>query len=153
MSGQTQNASPPGDSLPGEAASGPPGAPRPGLDDWLRPRLDLIALLIVVVGSRKRVIFDDLNTGEQVKVFEKGVAVSEKEADGFGEFRLLVRDGEIVSPKVEPSEPLKNQCSHFLHCISSGQSPLTDARNGYEVVRVLEKVGRSLESGGTAVST
>jgi len=50
VSAQIQNGAPAGDSLPGEAASGPPGAPRTGLDDWLRARLDLIALLVVAVG-------------------------------------------------------------------------------------------------------
>ena len=72
---------------------------------------------VVAVGSRRRVVFDDLNDVERVRVFERGVSVGEAVADSFGEFKLLVRDGDIISPKVEPSEPLKNQCADFVNAI------------------------------------
>src|SRR3954469_8898055 len=66
---------------------------------------------VVAVGSRRRVVFNDLNDGERVRVFERGVSVGDAIADSYGEFKLLVRDGDIITPKVEASEPLKNQCT------------------------------------------
>lgn len=105
----------------------------------------------VVVGSGRRIVFDDLSSLERVKIFEKGVACSPTEVDNFGEFRLLIRDGDIVSPRVEISEPLKEQCSHFLRCIETGRRPLTDGQNGVEILRVLTAIDASLQAGGAQV--
>lgn len=106
---------------------------------------------LVVVGSRQRIVFDDLNNVERVRIFEKGVAAEEKEADTFGQFRLLVRDGDIISPWVPPSEPLRNLALHFLECIRAGKPPLTDGRNGLDVVRVLAAIDRSAAGNGAPV--
>jgi predicted dehydrogenase len=103
---------------------------------------------VTVVASNKRICFDDLNSVEPIRIFEKGVASQPTEANSFGEFRLLVRDGDIVSPRVEASEPLKNQCSHFLDCIRTGKKPVTDARNGLEAVKVMVAIQASMARNG-----
>jgi predicted dehydrogenase len=108
---------------------------------------------VVVVGSDKRIVFDDVKTLEQVRVFEKGVTPSAGAAPNYGEFRFQIRDGDIVSPKIDTSEPLKNQCHHFLECISQGHKPVTDGQAGLEVVRVMVAVNRSLKLNGVPVST
>lgn len=105
---------------------------------------------VVVVGSRKRIVFDDLNNLEKIRIFEKGAIIT-GEVDSFGEFQLSLRDGDIISPKVEASEPLKNQCIHFLECIEKGTYPLSDGRNGVEVVRVMGAIDRSLRGNGMPV--
>ena len=105
---------------------------------------------VVAVGSGRRVVFDDLDTVEHVRVYEKGVAVGESSADSFGEFRLLVRDGDIISPHVEPSEPLKNQCTEFLAAIRTGDRPISDARFGASVVRTLLAIDASMRDHGAA---
>ena len=106
---------------------------------------------VVAVGSRRRVVFDDLNNVERVRVFERGVSVGDAIADSFGEFKLLVRDGDIISPKVEPSEPLKNQCADFVSAILTGQPPLAGGRFGTGVVRTLVAIDASMRSRGAAV--
>lgn len=106
---------------------------------------------IVVVGSNERIVFDDISATERVRVFEKGVASIEHEASSFGEHQLLMRDGDIISPKIEASEPLKNECVHFLECVSCNRPPLTGAREGIDVVRVMEAIDRSLAARGTPV--
>src|SRR5262249_1734909 len=88
---------------------------------------------------------------ERVRIFEKGVA-PELEADSFGEYRLLMRDGDIVSPRVDTSEPLKNQSIHFLDCIQEGKKPITDGKNGLDVVRVLCALNKSIELQGVPVT-
>lgn len=105
---------------------------------------------VTVVGSDRRVVFDDLNNLETVKIFEKGVSV-EKPVTDFGEFRLLLRDGDIISPKVEPSEPLKNMCRHFLDCLRTRQSPITDGPSGLQTVKVMEAIEQSLAQKGCYV--
>src|SRR5436189_3717216 len=106
---------------------------------------------LFVVGSDGRVVFNDLNGIEQVRVFEKGVKAAPEEPLTYGEHRLQIRDGDIVSPKLEISEPLKNQCRHFVDCITSGATPMTSGRDGELVVRVLQAVDRSLTLHGTPV--
>ena len=103
---------------------------------------------VTVVGSNKRICFDDLNSVERIRIYDKGVASQPAESNSFGEFRLLVRDGDIVSPRVEATEPLKNQCSHFLECIQTGTQPATDARNGLEVVKVMVAIQESMAKNG-----
>jgi predicted dehydrogenase len=106
---------------------------------------------LVVVGSDRRVVFNDLNGIEQVRVFEKGVKATPVEPQTYGEYRLQIRDGDIVSPRLEASEPLKNQCRHFLECVATGAMPATSGRDGERVVRVLEAIDRSLTLKGAPV--
>lgn len=106
---------------------------------------------VVVVGSQRRVVFDDLNNVERVRIYEKGIAHSELEAGSFGEYRLLVRDGDIISPRVDTSEPLKNLGAHFLDCIVHGKQPLSDGRNGLDVVKVMTSMDQSLAQNGAPV--
>jgi len=107
---------------------------------------------VVVVGSERRIVFDDLKNLERVRIFEKGVGPAEMEADSFGEFRLLVRDGDIISPWIEPSEPLRNLAMHFLECVRGESRPFTDARNGLNVVKVLTAIDRSLAERGAPMN-
>jgi predicted dehydrogenase len=108
---------------------------------------------VVVVGSNKRIVFSDINTLEQVRVFEKGIApvAAESEISSYGEYQLQIRDGDIISPRIEVSEPLKNQCVHFLECVAQGSRPLTDGWAGQAVVRVMEAIDRSIERKGAPV--
>ena len=106
---------------------------------------------VVVVGSEKRIVFNDLLTPEQVKVFEKGIAPAQPEAPSYGEYHFTVRDGAIISPRVDVSEPLKNQSLHFLECIATGQKPITDGVAGRDVVAVLEAIDRSIARQGAPV--
>jgi predicted dehydrogenase len=103
---------------------------------------------VVVVGSRQRIVFNDTNPLERVRVFEKGIEADAEASPTFGEFHFLLRDGQIISPVVEASEPLKNQCQHFVECIRDGRRPTSDGLVGRGVVSVMEAVDRSLAEGG-----
>lgn len=105
---------------------------------------------IVVVGSDKRIVFDDLNALERVKVFEKGVRTT-PEASSYGEHQIQMRDGDIFSPRIEVSEPLKNQIAHFMECVIQGKRPITSAWDGLNVVRVMEAIDRSIEQNGAPI--
>ena len=106
---------------------------------------------VVVVKSDKRIVFNDLNGIEQVRVFEKGVSTVEQEPLNYGEFRFEIRDGDIISPRIEPVEPLKHQCRHFLDCVRTGKRPISSGVEGRDVVSVLEAVNRSIERKGLQV--
>jgi len=105
---------------------------------------------IQVIGSRARIVFDDLNNLEKVKLYKKGISV-DKSYVNFGEFQLLLRDGDILSPKVSPQEPLRLQCQHFTSCIRSKKRPFTDGENGAQVVKIMNAIDKSLKLGGRIV--
>ena len=106
---------------------------------------------VSVVGSRARLVFDDLNALERVKIFEKGISTNVGGRDSFGEFLFALRDGDIISPKVPTTEPLSALCQEFLKCVKTRKEPLTGARNGVDVVRVMCAVERSLKRRGQVV--
>lgn len=107
---------------------------------------------VVVVGSNQRIVFNDVSVPEQVRVFEKGVSAAESEPSGYGEYHFEIRDGAIISPRIEVSEPLRNQATHFISCLQTGEQPLTGGKEGRDVVAVLEAIDRSLELHGAPVS-
>jgi predicted dehydrogenase len=106
---------------------------------------------MVVVGSEKRIVFDDLGMPEQVRVYEKGLAPAPPEAANFQDYHFQIRDGAIISPRIDVSEPLKNQCTHFIDCVTHGKRPLTSGTEGRDVVAVLEAIDRSMARHGAPV--
>jgi predicted dehydrogenase len=120
---------------------------------WLDPQK---VRLMTVVGSRKMIVYDDTAADARVVIYDKGVARVEREGIGsfetFGQFQLLHRAGDVLIPKIEFSEPLQVECQHFVDCIRTGATPLSDAESGLAVVRALEAAQASMASGGREVS-
>jgi len=100
---------------------------------------------VTVVGSKRMAVFDDVNKLETLKIFDKGIdRYGEKSYADYGEFQLSIRDGDVHIPKIEMSEPLKNQCKHFLECVRERKEPFTGGEDGLKVIRILEKAQESL---------
>jgi predicted dehydrogenase len=112
--------------------------------NWLAPAK---IRRILVGGNRKMVVYDDMETSEKVKVYDKGVTVGAT-PDPY-QTRVQYRMGDMFSPHVEAVEALRLECQHFVDCITKGQRPLTDGEAGLRVVELLEAAGRSLRMGGT----
>jgi predicted dehydrogenase len=101
-----------------------------------------------VVGSRKMVVYDD-TSNEPVRVFDSGVSLPNPAT--FGEYRMTYRTGDIVSPRVDPAEPLLVELRDFVNAIRTGERPRSSAQLGLEVVRMIEGVDASLAAGGARV--
>jgi predicted dehydrogenase len=97
----------------------------------------------VVVGSRKMLVYDDTEPDEKIKIYDKRVDLIEPAS--FGEYQLTYRSGDILSPKVETTEPLAAEIDEFLRCMATGETPRSSGRNGLAVVRALEIADRSLQ--------
>ena len=102
---------------------------------------------LTVIGDRKMLLFNDLESMEPIRIFDKGVEQG-KHHDTFGEFHFILRDGDILIPRIALAEPLKGECAAFLEAIRDGQPPVSDGRFGLEVVRVLAAIQDSLDQGG-----
>lgn len=105
---------------------------------------------LTVIGSRKMAVFDDVDTQTPLRLYDRGV-MRDKVFDDFGQFHLMLRDGDIHIPRVAVEEPLRAECGHFLACVRRRRRPVTDGRFGLEVVRVLEALDRSLRGRGRPV--
>ncbi len=101
-----------------------------------------------IVGSKRMVIYDDTESVEKVKIYDQGVV---KNPEDFGEFQLTYRSGDVISPHLSTTEPLKLECSDFVASIIKGTSPKSDGLFGLRVVKVLEAAQRSIEQKGAAV--
>jgi predicted dehydrogenase len=119
--------------------------------NWLAPvkiRRTLIG------GDRQMIVYDDLEPSEKVKVYDKGVTITNGLGDGLeGAHDLLVsyRAGDVLAPQLGVSEALASVAQHFTECVREGQRPVTDGAAGLRVIRVLEAAERSLADGGMAV--
>jgi hypothetical protein len=85
-------------------------------------------------------------------VFDKGVKLdSSHEPSTFGEYHFQLRDGDITSPALPATEPLKHVCGHFLHALRRDEVPFTDARQGRDIVVVMEAIEASMAQNGVPV--
>ena len=111
---------------------------------WLAPSK---LRTMTVIGSKKMVVYDDVQTVEKVKVYDQGVEKLSSE-----ELRRSYRAGDIHSPHVAVTEALQLEMRHFIECINQGKRPRSDGEAGLRVVRVLDAGMRSLRSGGARVA-
>ena len=102
---------------------------------WLHP---LKEQKLVVVGTDKMAVFDD--------TAEKKLRLYPHRVDWAGRAPRAVKE-EAVNVELEPAEPLKNECRHFLDCVAERKTPLTDGHEGLRVLRVLDACQKSLEKG------
>jgi predicted dehydrogenase len=114
-----------------------------------------------IVGSRKMIVFDDMEATGKLKIFDKGVGLDVGEGEllslpGIPEMQLhgsdlIIRDGDIHIPKINQTEPLRIEQQHFFECIAKAKKPLTDGAHGLAVLQVMEAAQQSLDKNGTPV--
>ena len=114
---------------------------------WLDPRK---VREMTIVGSKRMIVYDDVAPLEKIRIFDARVE-RPPHYDTFGEFQYAYHYGDMYVPYIKQEEPLKTECQHFLDCIKHGTPPLTDGKQGLELVRILEASTRSLEKGGAPV--
>jgi predicted dehydrogenase len=104
---------------------------------------------LTIVGSEKMVVFDDMESAEKIRIYDKGVDVRQ-DYKAYGD-DLTLRFGDIVIPSIKMEEPLRAECHHFLECIEQHRKPRSDGQDGLRVLKVLEAAQKSLESKGKPV--
>jgi predicted dehydrogenase len=113
---------------------------------WLDPHKER---RLTVVGSRKMVVFDDMQVREKLKIYDRGVD-RPPEYGSYGE-SLAIREGDISIPRVPNDEPLSLELKHFMAVARGQAAPKVDAASGAEVVRVLAAASESLADNGRVV--
>jgi len=105
---------------------------------------------LTVVGDGGMAQWDDIDTAAPLSLYDKTVDRS-FEYDSFGEFQLRTHEGDVLIPKIQLGEPLREQTRHFLDCVDRREAPLSDGKNGLEVVLILEAVQRSMRENGAPI--
>jgi len=115
--------------------------------NWLSPvkiRMTLIG------GEKKMLVWNDLSADEKIRIYDKGIEVSNKE--GIYDMLVSYRTGDMWAPKVDQLEALQMETDYFIQCIQNGDSPFNDGHAGLRIVKMLEACDKSLKKKGELVS-
>lgn len=115
---------------------------------WLSP---VKVRRVLLAGSRKMVVFDDLESTEKLKVYDSGVNIRHDDSEGAYRLRVDYRVGDMTSPALKSGEALAAEAAHFARCILGEERPRTGGEAGLAVVRVLSAAEQSMRSGGEIV--
>lgn len=103
---------------------------------------------VTVVGSKKMVVYNDIEAQEKLRIYDKGVDTPPRGTAQLDEVSFSYRTGDITIPNIKLMEPLKQECQHFVNCVLEKKKPDTSGEEGYRVVRILEAAQRSLVDSG-----
>ena len=112
---------------------------------WLNPRK---VRQITIVGSRKMLVWDDLDMQAPIRVFDKRADIPGP-ANTTGDYlahKVRLFDAGIFIPNIPSNRPLQAECAHFLECIETGRTPHSDGHSGLRVVSVLEAATESMRN-------
>jgi predicted dehydrogenase len=114
---------------------------------WLAP---VKLRQILIGGSKKMIIYDDLEPSEKIKIYDKGVSFTD-DPQKIYEMRVGYRTGDMWAPQLDTSEALRIEGEHFVDCIVNGKTPQTDGALGLRVVEIIEAATRSMKEHGRSV--
>jgi predicted dehydrogenase len=108
---------------------------------WLNPFKEQ---KLVVMGEQRMAVFNDVTAEDKLVLYDQRVDFQEA-------MPVLQNDGQQAIA-LSGDEPLRRECEHFLECVTTRSSPLTDAESGVRVLRVLEAFQASLQENGRPIS-
>ncbi len=111
------------------------GAIAEGLVSWLSPKK---IRETIIVGTDKMVVYNDTEPEEKIKIYDK--KVEKLEPDNFGEYQLSYRIGDVISPRLDTSEPLFTMIDDFIQSVKKGKKPVSDGVFGIKVVSAIEEI-------------
>ena len=114
---------------------------------WLAP---VKVRQVLLGGSKKMIVYDDMQPSEKIKVYDKGVSFTE-DPQQIQEMRVGYRTGDMWAPKIDGSEALKVGGEHFVDCIVNSKTPQTDGKLGLRVVELIEAATTSMRGRGESV--
>ena len=115
--------------------------------NWLAP---VKVRQILLGGSKKMIVYDDMEASEKIKVYDSGVSFTDDPAKIY-QLRVGYRTGDMLAPKLDGSEALRVEGEHFAKCIETGATPITDGLLGLRVVQLIEAATSSMRGKGETV--
>jgi predicted dehydrogenase len=115
--------------------------------NWLTP---VKVRHTLIGGSEKMILYDDLEPSEKVKIYDKGITVSQS-PEAVYELLVSYRSGDMWAPRLETTEALHTEALHFIDCIENKLRPESDGQAGLRLVKIVEAAERSLRARGQLV--
>ncbi|MEH2540866.1 MULTISPECIES: Gfo/Idh/MocA family protein [unclassified Bradyrhizobium] len=115
--------------------------------NWLSP---IKVRQTFVGGSKKMIVYDDLEPSEKIKVYDKGITLSGS-SENAHQFRIGYRAGDMWAPHISAKEALLTEIEHFIDCVRTGSPPISGGMSGLRVVEILEAASRSIADQGRPV--
>jgi predicted dehydrogenase len=118
--------------------------------NWLAPAK---VRRTIVGGSKRMMIYDDMEASEKLKVYDKGFTVT-SDPSLEKEYQLMIsyRSGDMHAPQIETREALAAEVDNILKAVSGKEPLVVDGRAGWRVVRILETAQRSIDQGGAMLA-
>jgi len=107
---------------------------------WLNPFKEQ---QLVIVGDRKMAVFNDVEKDRKLVLYDQRVDLDGRQP--------VLQKGEAHVVTLPSDEPLRLECQHFIDCIVTRRTPLTDAASGLRVLKVLESCQVSLQLNGQPI--
>ena len=99
---------------------------------------------MIIAGTKKMAIFDDMKTDEKLTICDKGFDVS-KDFEEYGKYEARVRLGDLMVPHIETEDILLNSIEHFIDCINEGKESIAGYKQAYRVIQILEQADKSMK--------
>jgi predicted dehydrogenase len=116
--------------------------------NWLSP---VKVRHFIIGGSKKGIVYNDLEANEKVKVYDRGISVN-GDVDARHGVMIDYRTGDVWAPHLPHQEPLQTMVRHFAECIREGKEPLSGGRAGLRIVKILEAAQRSIKAQGGRIT-
>jgi predicted dehydrogenase len=115
--------------------------------NWLAP---VKVRQTLIGGSRKMIVFNDLEPSEKIKVYDKGITLTGNR-DQIYQLLIGYRSGDMWAPQLPVKEALRTEAEHFIDCVENGADPITGGEIGLRVVELLEMATRSMKMRGQPI--
>jgi predicted dehydrogenase len=115
--------------------------------NWLAP---VKVRQTLIGGSQKMIVYDDIEMSEKIKVYDKGVTLTDNPAEIY-QLQVGYRAGDMWAPRLENVEALQIEANHFVDCVKNSRRPITDGSVGLRVVRILEAASQSIARRGEPI--
>ncbi len=116
--------------------------------NWLSP---VKIRQILIGGSTKMIMYDDLQATEKIRVYDKGVTIDNHQPD-VQQLRIGYRAGDMWAPHLPAKEALETETEHFIACIRNQERPISGGMSGLRVVQILEAACKSIAAQGAPIS-
>jgi predicted dehydrogenase len=100
---------------------------------------------IVITGTKKMIVFDDLKDSEKLVIYDKGVEFDSAQFKEYGKYEAKVRTGDLYIPYIEPEDALLNSLGHFANCIKSGQPSISGPDQAIRILHILNAADKKME--------
>jgi len=115
---------------------------------WLSP---VKVRMTLIGGTRRMLVWDDMDPSEKLKVYDKGVDLREADREARAQVLVSYRTGDMWAPTIDGQEALGRMVSEFATAIEERRAPETDGEAGLQVLRALAAADESIRRGGLRI--